>query len=388
MSSSNGTETKESADVMPTLLAGTPTTSRPQLSRMSPSTRFSTKAVAFGIPTTDDTQAHLKEEHGHHSWRYNVVAFIHTPLIQQVVTGLLLLDILLLFTELFLLATYPHCSVIERDGLSCAAITEGYEYTDDTIGAVANYTNTTTTSNATRWLLRSLAEAVLEDDHSHDDHYAPICDAGYELNGLAAGCDTHKYHAVHTAEAVIFYLTIAILSTFFLELSIEMIALTPAVFFRQFWFFLDYVIISISLALEIGFHVKHEDVYQSFAGILVLVRIWRFVRIGHGIVEVTHEQVKEGERSLWQYVEELEALLHANNIELPGSARSIHASGNHGDHTKHLLEAIEEREESGRRVAETDADAVAASATTSSKEQVKKVDGNSIGQYVSETTEV
>ena len=99
--------------------------------------------------------------------------------------------------------------------------------------------------------------------------------------------------------------------------------LKPCIFFRQFFFLLDYLIISISLILEVVFHVFKEDIYQSLVGLLVLVRIWRFVRIGHGIVEITNEMAHKEYDGLLSYVEELEKILTENNIDLPESDDSV-----------------------------------------------------------------
>jgi hypothetical protein len=96
-----------------------------------------------------------------------------------------------------------------------------------------------------------------------------------------------------------------------------MIALTPGIFFRQFFFALDYVIITVSLVLEITFHVLGDDLYQSLSGLLVIIRIWRFVRIGHGIVELTNEAAHSEYNQLLVYTKELRALLTENSMQLP-----------------------------------------------------------------------
>lgn len=50
---------------------------------------------------------------------------------------------------------------------------------------------------------------------------------------------------------------------------------------------------------------------------LVVIRIWRFVRIGHGIAEITNEMAHKEYDGLLDYSEQLEDLLKANNIDLP-----------------------------------------------------------------------
>jgi uncharacterized membrane protein len=112
-------------------------------------------------------------------------------------------------------------------------------------------------------------------------------------------------------------ITVLILSLFMIELTVSMVALTPGVFFHQFFFALDYIIISISLILEITFHALGDDLYQSLSGLLVIARLWRFVRIGHGIVELTNEAAHSEYSHLLMYTNELRALLAENSIPLP-----------------------------------------------------------------------
>jgi hypothetical protein len=51
------------------------------------------------------------------------------------------------------------------------------------------------------------------------------------------------------------------------------------------------------------------------------VRIWRFVRIGHGIIEITNEVVHKDHEKLLLYTEELEELLQQHNIALPEDSK-------------------------------------------------------------------
>jgi hypothetical protein len=271
--------------------------------------RLSTRQMNFNMPTNLGTEQHVEEallsqrqgdDHVHNHWRKRALKFLHTPQVQTTLMVLLLLDVLILFVELFLLASYPDCTIIERDAISCCHILEEEE------------------NALTRWL----AATTEEEDHAHHD----VCDndfleADYESD---AGCDPHKWSRVHTAETALFAMTITILSIFMIELNVEMIALRPAIFFRQFFFLLDYVIISVSLTLEIMFHTLSEDKIQSVVGLLVFVRIWRFVRIGHGIVEITNEMAHADHEKLVSYTEQLEELLQQHQIALPEDGNSKH----------------------------------------------------------------
>lgn len=64
------------------------------------------ESVYFGIPTNNDTKVHAKQEHGVDSWRFKAVAFLHSEKIEKLGLGLLMLDVFLLFIELFLLASF------------------------------------------------------------------------------------------------------------------------------------------------------------------------------------------------------------------------------------------------------------------------------------------
>ena len=268
--------------------------------------RLSTRDFNFGVPTKEGAKEHVQETHGTHHWRARVLEVLHSNLVQYVMMGLLLLDIFILFTELFLLSTYPMCYTIERDAISCCPVD----------------TSTTDGDETLRWLAGGEGGGHDDDDH----HAAKLCDdmdGFYPMYDYPVGCDSHKWERVHKAEFALFILTMLILSSMFLELNIEMIVLTPKVFFKQFWFALDYVIIGVSLTLDVLFHSLHYDSFQYYIGLLVGIRLWRFVRIGHGIVALTSEATRAHYEHLLCYAEELEVLLKANQVELPPSSANV-----------------------------------------------------------------
>lgn len=226
----------------------TATVKTPAMNRRKPQNltkgRLSTREMNFGMPTNLGAEQHVEEELGHDQhWRKRALKFLHSPQVQMTLMSLLLLDVLILFVELFLLASYPACSIIERDAISCCPVLEG-----DAEHAAA------------RWL----AEEEGDEHGNHD-----VCNVGLEADYESdAGCDPHKWGRVHNAETALFAMTLTILSVFMIELNVEMIALRPAIFFRQFFFLLDYIIISVSLALEILFHSLSEDSIQGLVGLL------------------------------------------------------------------------------------------------------------------------
>jgi hypothetical protein len=254
--------------------------------------RLSVTSMNFGIPTDEDAQMHVHETHGPESWRYKVLRFLHTTKVQMTLMALLILDVLILCTELFLLAAYPECHTIRRDAISCCPVLEGDAAVDHSA--------------------RLLAESG-ENGHSEE-----FCEAGLEPSpDYKAGCDEHKWEGVHTAEEVLFSLTMTILFVFFIELNFSMAALGPGIFFRQLFYLLDYFIVGTSIALELTFYLLSDDTVQSLVGLLVIGRIWRFVRIGHGLIEVTAELAHRKFVALLNYAEELEDLLRQNELDVP-----------------------------------------------------------------------
>ena len=93
----------------------------------------------------------------------------------------------------------------------------------------------------------------------------------------------------------------------------------------------------------VTFHFLDDAIYQSAAGLLVIFRLWRFVRIGHAIVEVTNQKAHEEYNGLLAYTEALEHLLQQHAIPVPecqwthlgGSSHNSGGGGmRHSDHNK------------------------------------------------------
>ena len=178
------------------------------------------------------------------------------------------------------------CSIVVRDALSCCPH-------DEAAGV--------------RWL-------------ASDSYY--ICEPPTEVADYQAGCDAHKWHAVHTLETVLFGFTIAILSFMMAELLVLMAAVSPCVFFRHFWYILDFIIVAVSLSLEVVFKSIDDDNLATYVGLLVVFRCWRFVRISHGLMEVTAELTAEKYEDVIKMARELEVLMdrHEQTLAAKGDA--------------------------------------------------------------------
>ena len=60
------------------------------------------------------------------------------------------------------------------------------------------------------------------------------------------------------------------------------------------------------------------------------MRIWRFIRIGHGIVEITNEMAHDEYDGLLAYTEALEKILIEHDIALPEHGWVKHSSSHSG----------------------------------------------------------
>lgn len=260
------------------------------------------------IPAIHEAQHTAEKTHGRGHWKVAVLKFIHSETVQNILTVLLIADVIILFIELYLVGTYPPCRIIERDAISCCAPPDSY----------LNATTTEESAAGHEHLLRFLAGGEQGDDGHHNLCAYPAV----ESHEFEATCDTHKWSTVHKVEGILFILTITILSIFFVELMTMVVVLGKS-FFKQFFYVLDLFIVTTSLSLEIAFAIIHEDYLIAMTGILLFGRIWRFVRIGHGLIEVTAEYAAKDKKVLLEYAEELENMLKENNIALPEKSKHL-----------------------------------------------------------------
>eukprot|EP00957_Ditylum_brightwellii_P170691 12992685-Ditylum_brightwellii.AAC.1 len=80
------------------------------------------------VPTNDDETRIVNETHGKDSWQARILHIVHRSSIQRFLMVLLLIDVMLLFAELYLSAEFPTCKVIMRDALSCYPKDEESKY--------------------------------------------------------------------------------------------------------------------------------------------------------------------------------------------------------------------------------------------------------------------
>jgi len=251
-----------------------------------------TDHINFGIPSRGSVHEVTVDKRGTDALRTRTLEFLHQKWVQIVFMSLLILDILIIFVEMFLMIEFPTCRLVRRDCIACCGAEEGYEDEEH------------------RWL-RWLASA----DAGHGDDHHSICPSAYAPSGVPE-CDSHKYETVHYVENILFYITVLILAVFLVENIVEMLALGPKVFFKQIFLAADFFVVLISLVLEVVFKLMKSQ-FAELVGILVIFRVWRFIRIGHGIIEVTSELTHEYYDPLLCYARKCEEKLKDANVELP-----------------------------------------------------------------------
>lgn len=104
--------------------------------------------------------------------------------------------------------------------------------------------------------------------------------------------------SIHHVEEGLHYTSVSILSILCLDLILTFIAHDIAMF-KHFGYVLDAIIIPTALVLEL--------LVSDIAGILVLLRLWRVIRIMHGAGEIMHKVEKDtAKKRMWKKIDEVE----------------------------------------------------------------------------------
>jgi hypothetical protein len=267
---------------------------------------------SYAVPTTKEENDFVKERHvtdeNPHPWQCCLLAILNSPTVQHIIIAMLLLDVSVIFTELAIDAFFPSCNLIERDAVSCCSADEGGDPHAAAAGEAHRFMAGT---------VRLLAEG------GSDGHHYDLCQAPLVMTGNPAGCNDHKYPGVHVAHTVLFSLTLIILILFEIELLMMIYLLGPRKYFSRMLYALDLFVVTVSLVLEITFRVVDQDILHDLVGILIVFRLWRFVRIGHGLVASTFELQEEKVHELKHYVEEVEKMVENYGGELPKERPSL-----------------------------------------------------------------
>jgi len=260
---------------------------------MSASPNVTNDNMNFGVPSRKSVLDYATAKHDEGSWRIAIHKFFDQKWVQRTLITLLIFDIIFIFVELFLQTEYPMCYVIERDCEACCPEAD---------------------QSSGRWL-------------SGGGSYEPVCPTGYDSTG-EAGCDDSKWEIVHETELALHWCTVTILVIFLIENLAEMFVLGPCKFFQQFFLAVDFVVVLASLILQL---VIHEMEFGQLATILIIFRLWRFVRIGHGIVEVAAELTHDQYEELIEFAKECDKELKAKGIMPPNKSEKVEEILKEGD---------------------------------------------------------
>eukprot|EP01117_Protostelium_nocturnum_P002149 TRINITY_DN12792_c0_g1_i2.p1 TRINITY_DN12792_c0_g1~~TRINITY_DN12792_c0_g1_i2.p1 ORF type:complete len:271 (+),score=70.86 TRINITY_DN12792_c0_g1_i2:16-828(+) len=123
--------------------------------------------------------------------------------------------------------------------------------------------------------------------------------------------DTAESHRIHKVEAVLKYTSWSILFVFAIEVFILLLAFGWR-FFTHPLYVIDLLIVTAAIIVEVIFH-------EEFSGYLVILRLWRLLRIVHGIVttlEERHSEQVKRESLLKKRVLQLKHQLSVTNTKL------------------------------------------------------------------------
>jgi len=148
-----------------------------------------------------------------------------------------------------------------------------------------------------------------------------LCDAG-SVGSLATGCDSHKYQSAHDVHDVLFFVSVIILSMFAIELMLLVVALGIK-FCENKLYILDLIVVGASLGLEIGLKLVDQEELAALSGLIIFARIWRLVRVGHGLY-TTGSEINERE-------------IHELKHHLGVLEKELHAMGYHAGADGHLV---------------------------------------------------
>ena len=236
------------------------------------------------------------QRHGEHSWQHRMVGIIQSHRAQVIIVTLLVLDVIIVFIELYIDAEFPACSLIVRDAVSCCPVASSSDHGSSSL------------DHHTHRLLLGSASGSGSDSHNHHT----LCESPLvDSLAFAAGCDSHKWASVHTAHTALFACSVAILSAFQLEL-LSLLAALGLSFFRNPLYAIDLLVVATSLCLELVLK-SLSNALSELGGLLVVARVWRFLRIAHGLMtsmhEVSHHHIEELEHSVDEMEHEMSVMV-------------------------------------------------------------------------------
>jgi len=221
---------------------------------------------------------------------------------------LLLLDVLIVFVELFVDAEFPACAMIQRDAVNCCPACMSGRMLDDA-GDLGGFARMLSASGSGSGSGSSSGSSSGSGSGSGGHS---ICAAGLvaATDNSRVGCDPHLYPAVHVLHEVLFYISVAILGVFEVEL-LSLVAALDVRFFLNPFYTVDLIVVTLSLVLEIWLHsIVNSGSSIDVTHFLIIMRVWRMARVGHGIATSSHELAEKKIIALEHALKKLEQELY------------------------------------------------------------------------------
>ena len=309
---------------------------------------------------------------GASSWEARLVRLLQSKLVQAVLIALLLGDVFVVFAELYLETEHPGCRVVRRSAFSCcAAPPPPPPLAGLTAGLTAGlYSHNVSSSSDVLSIRHSDAHLAHDLAHEHaaaagsghggggwahvwDSLVAPWdalsphtpqahhqCASPAVGGGFAVGCALAPW--VHVTHELFSLTSLLILLAFQLEI-LGFIAAFRTLFVRSAGYLLDVVVVSLSLGLQwyvlmielgfkdpLGLATSSGSVasLEELQGIILFARLWRFIRVGHGIASSVHDMVSHAHAETHEVVRGLRESLQNLDLEIaPGdlqARKSLH----------------------------------------------------------------
>jgi hypothetical protein len=125
-------------------------------------------------------------------------------------------------------------------------------------------------------------------------------------------------HWVEKLHHALFVMSMCILAVFALELIVLFFAIGLRAFCTNFLYVLDFSIVSVAIILEIISRARAEEpkstdgwLFNDLPTLLLVSRVWRFIRVGHGVFDVTEKHDEEKLEALEKEIRHLKTELQA-----------------------------------------------------------------------------
>lgn len=209
---------------------------------------------------------------------------------------LLMLEIIVLLLELTLEVEYPDCEMAE-DSVECELLCmnndgdfvivedaevdleEALHKSMQLFGGVMDM------SPYASFSIENVGRHLL-DTSTEEDETVALCSS---LARVATECVREENDPVVRTEEALTIISITILCIFELELLLQLF-IHRFDFLRDPLYLVDFIIVSVSLAIEAYFYSQdEEELAAGLVGLLVFGRAWRFLRIIYSLFLILHE---------------------------------------------------------------------------------------------------